>query len=496
VSDRIHTIDYCQRDNENKQERHSSTSSNHNGDAAIFVLLAVLIVDTGTKKRIKMGHSDRKQTKPKKQSLLLLMLWMFCNPSTVVVMVSGQSDGMNNTNSSAYDDILEQQYNMSGPVFHYENYSFTLDFTVSDYIEDGAVEYRLYDGHNCKDGGLGADVWNNETKSFEDVGGDTDITDDPSSPLNARLRTDLTPIGDGTGSRLMKVTLDMDGELLPNSTIYRPGNTSGIVEFCLRFGVYNKPRILPDSYEVNFIEVPVRLTISLMDDFTTELTINDVDLVIQLAYEDNAVEAYLCDNDANIVSFGSASQGEDLRVCIIPTDESLAQGAFLRQIEEFTFRRDNYTQVAVAPLSDGQPYDELTVVSCYSGATVCAFETLLNADFFREGVGVVYGSGTAYMQLGDDVITESIRNRHRTRRRGLQKAIGAVGNDLLAARPTTFQLQVVVVPEGSDADADGGLKDTLWDGGTSDGSYNGCYSPRNIALFLFLGAATSLFGFR
>lgn len=409
---------------------------------------------TTNMKRPRSTTSQQLLSLPRLQSAVRLSVLMLQLLLLVLLACASTVNGQNIT----MDDILEQRYNMSGPVFEYGNYSFTLEFTVSDYTVDGAVEYRLYDGHNCKDGGLGDDVWNNETESFDDVEGDTDITESIDNPLNAVLRPDLSPLGDGTGVRQMKLTLDLDAETLTNSTIYQDGNTSGIVEFCVRFSVYNMAKNLPESEEVNFIEVPVRLTIGLTDDFEVQISSRDSDLVVQLAYEDNAVESYLCDNDANIVFFDSASQGEEIRVCVTPTAETLEQGAFLRQIEEFTFSRDEFSQVAIAPETGGAPNDELTVVSCFPGATVCAFETLLNSDFFKGGVGIVFGTGTAYVQIGEDAVETSRRRQERF----LQQEGGISANDLLAARPTTFPLEVVVVPE------DGTTDDDIWDLGTSD----------------------------
>mmetsp|Transcript_61547 Transcript_61547/g.150663 ORF Transcript_61547/g.150663 Transcript_61547/m.150663 type:complete len:519 (+) Transcript_61547:352-1908(+) len=414
------------------------------------------------------------------------------------------------------DQLLEERYNMSGPVFTYDNYSFTFDFTVSDYIEDGAADYWLYDGHNCRDGGLGADEmaanYNNTTgNETVVVQGDVDITNDVTSPLNSRLRTDLTPVGDGTGTRTMKVTIDLDGTKLQNSTVYQVGNTSGFVEFCVRFGVFNQPKTFEDAEEVNFIEVPVRLTVGLTDEFETQIDINDADLVVQLAYEDNAVEAYLCDKEQNIVSFGSAAQGEELRVCITPSKESLSQNAYIRQIEEFTFTRDSYTQVSISPSTGGAPADELTVVSCVSGATVCAFETLLSADFFRDGAGVVYGSGLAYLQIGDDVIEQSVRVRRRgrkmrgmrnsrtnstsstiSRRRNQVARQGRSGNELLAERPTSFQLEVVVVPENGNTPED---TESLWDRNPQSASNTLIHPYQLVASSIFFGAITTILGY-
>jgi hypothetical protein len=160
-------------------------------------------------------------------------------------------------------------------------------------------------------------------------------------------------------------------------------------------------------------------------------------------------------------------------VCIRPTEEARNQGAYLRQIEEFTFQRDNYTQQAIV---GGAPADELTILSCFSGATVCAFETLLNSDFFQDGLGVVFGTGTAYLQLGEESIDQGVRARVLSNSdRRSQELQQVIGNDILAERSTIFALQVVVVPEGKDVPK----YESLWGGESA--SYR-IFNPRRWAL--------------
>jgi len=326
-------------------------------------------------------------------------------------------------------NFLERRWNVSGPVFKYEDLQFDMTFTTSDFIQDSMVEYRLYDGHNCKDG------------NGVNEAGSMDITEN--NFLLSRMRPDLAPLGDGNGSREMKVTLNLVPDLVTNSSIYEDNESTGVVKFCLRFSVYNLERSHPESMEVNFLEVPVVLTIDLSSGFTIDLEINSADSVVQKAYDDTAVEAYLCDNEANIIEFDSRQQGQTIRVCVVPTEETLKDGGYLRYIEEFTFTRDDLSQVAISPGNGGAAADDLTVVSCFSGATICAFETLLNSAFFDGGIGVVLGTGKAFLQIGQGPI-EAV-----TTRRRLQENNGKSPDSLLAERPTNFQLEVVAIPEES-----------------------------------------------
>ena len=326
--------------------------------------------------------------------------------------------------------LLEKRWNISGPVFGYRDLQFDLGFTVSDFIQDSMVEYRLYDGHNCKDGGNSV----NRT-------GDADITDN--DYLLSRIRPDLKPVGNGTGTREIKVTLNIVPDKVQNSTIFEDDVDRGLIMFCVRLSVYNLNTTNPQAVEVNFIEVPVILTVSLTDRFSLSLFFNNSELVVQSAYDDTAVEAYLCDNDNNVVEFDSREQGLTVRVCIVPTDASISEGAFLRHLEEFTFWKGDDKQVAIAPKTGGQAADELTVVSCYPGALICAFETLLGSSFFN-GVGVVFGTGSAFLQIGRESSGEQA-----ARGRKLEETAGDAGktpNDMLLDRPTGFQVQIIAVP--------------------------------------------------
>jgi hypothetical protein len=281
---------------------------------------------------------------------------------------------------------------------------------------DNFIEYRIYDGHLCEQG-------NNE------------ITEN--DYLLSRLRPDLKPVGGGGGFRTMKVTLNVDPVTIAASPIYEDLITSANLYFCVRFSVYNMDFLDPQALEVNFLESPVLLTIDLVDGFEVVAEVTDADHVLNLAYDDSAVEAYICDSEENLIEGDVKNQGESVRVCVVPNAETLAEGAYLRYIDEFTFRRDDHEQVAIAPGNEGAPASELTVVSCEAGSALCAFETLLGAEFFSGGIGIVQGSGTAFLQFGEGEI------------RRLQVS-GEWGEktpaEVLEERPTQFSFDIVALP--------------------------------------------------
>jgi len=325
---------------------------------------------------------------------------------------------------------------LSGPVFEFDSLrNINLDFTVSDFIKDSFVGYTLYDGFNCK----------------STDGGDNDITEN-NGYLLSRLRTDLTPISsDGSGNRTMKINVSIDPNMLVDSSIYNDkGNNRASVEFCLRMSVYNTDKDSPNAQEVNFLENLVILDINLSGDITLDVGVAGADRVVQQAYQDIAAEAYLCDSKDNTIAIKEGqerSQGQTVRICVGPNPDAISDGAYMKAIEDFTFYRGDTKQVAVELNTGGVAANPLTVVSCQSGSIVCAFETLLNADFFLDGAGVVTGSGSAFLELrGDDEEQGSVV---RTRTRKLQAGedtITKTADELLAERATKYQIKITLIP--------------------------------------------------
>jgi hypothetical protein len=249
----------------------------------------------------------------------------------------------------------------------------------------------------------------------------------------------------------MKVTLNIDPETISSSIIYEDFTTQAIVYFCVRINVYNMDSADSNALEVNFLETPVLLTVNLVDGFQINSgSLTNAKSAVQLAEDDSAVEAYLCDNDANVVEQGNIqNQGQSVRVCVKPTTETMSKGAYLRYIEEFTFTRqaEDVSQVAISPGTEGVAGSQLTVVSCEPGATLCAFETLLGAEFFSS-TGIVNGVGTAYLQFGQGDSGRRVKAVSRS-----TQEVNDQGS-ALAGTPTKFTFDLVVLPY-KDNDADG-----------------------------------------
>jgi len=353
-------------------------------------------------------------------STLFLLSMLLCLHSKQNVLVQGFV-------------ALDQKFNVTGPFFEFDGLrNINMDFIVSDLMKDSMIGYTFYDGFKCKD----------------TDGGDTDITEN-SGYLLSRLRTDLTPIGDGSGERLIKVNANLDPSVMVDSPLYhKKSDKRGTIEYCLRFSIYSEDRDSPNAMEVNFLENIVTLDISLDGDFELDVKLAEGDAVVQQAYQDIATEGYLCDSDDNIMAVEEArakSQGETVRICVSPTKESLALGAIIENIEEFTFYQGTTKQVAIEPNTGGVAAGPLTVISCQPGWTVCAFETLLNAKFFQEP-GVVTGEGYVFLGLGNGEEGGSVA-RVRTRGRNLQyDPYSKSADELLAERATGFRMDITIMP--------------------------------------------------
>jgi len=193
---------------------------------------------------------------------------------------------------------LEQKFAIQGPIsYGHELYDFSLDFLVSDYIDDDMVGYTIYDGLECS--------WDDNENIVENSG----------YLLSELIPDNSTGVGDGSGTRTMEISLSLDPDLIVNSTIYRPyenendydsNNTNtndtdiddidtddlydgdrGIIEICLRFSNYNADKDSEYGFQVNFVDNPIVIVLdetsdSDMEEFDMEIaesTILKVDKV-------------------------------------------------------------------------------------------------------------------------------------------------------------------------------------------------------------------------
>ncbi len=120
---------------------------------------------------------------------------------------------------------------------------------------------------------------------------------------------------------------------------------------------------------------------------------------------DCEIIAYECDdNKVALENPGFLrNQGSETRVCVELTQESKDEGLYLDRVLWFYFVRDDPREIKQWSIVEDskQSPDELTEYRCLRGEDVCAFNTILRADFYAwQGVGIVRGIGLGLCMLG------------------------------------------------------------------------------------------------
>lgn len=134
-------------------------------------------------------------------------------------------------------------------------------------------------------------------------------------------------------------------------------------------------------------------------------------------YIECEIDAYECDyNKVALENPGFLrNQGSETRVCVELTQESKDLGLYLDRIHWFYFIREDPREVkqwSIVMDSKESP-DALTEYDCLRGEDICAFNTILRADFYAwQGVGIVQGIGLGLCMLGGG--TWLVEDRKRT----------------------------------------------------------------------------------
>lgn len=106
---------------------------------------------------------------------------------------------------------------------------------------------------------------------------------------------------------------------------------------------------------------------------------------------------------ADYTEMDHRNQGDETRVCVELAQESKDQGLYLDRVFWFYFIREDPREVkqwSIVMDSLSSP-DQLTDYGCMRGEEICAFNTILRADYYAwQGVGVVRGIGEGLCALG------------------------------------------------------------------------------------------------
>jgi hypothetical protein len=112
---------------------------------------------------------------------------------------------------------------------------------------------------------------------------------------------------------------------------------------------------------------------------------------------------FLCDKN-NTEIFAAdypLTHGMKARICVRPDALAMYQDDVrIRSIDRFVWERDDFNVSQVAITTNSQP-EPKTEIFCDRGNQVCAFETELDEEFFRNS-GIVEGKGIVWLQFGKD----------------------------------------------------------------------------------------------
>ncbi len=148
--------------------------------------------------------------------------------------------------------LKEKWWTIGDPDFNYDDSQFSFKWTVSDYIADRNAAYTVYDGVKCKEGSNDiTQAMNNHrdivTGAFLQNLGLQPDAGTPFDPLDPNR---------GDGFRDFRLFLDVQPTLASTDLLYYEADNQNraVVDFCIRFSLYNIDHREEDAIEVNFQE--------------------------------------------------------------------------------------------------------------------------------------------------------------------------------------------------------------------------------------------------
>jgi hypothetical protein len=250
-----------------------------------------------------------------------------------------------------------------------------MDYLVSDFVLDTMTDFSVWDV-GCEEGGytLSNDIIN----------------------VVKSLQPDFVQNTAGTGNRMIELDLELVSEEIVKeprifTDLFIDGEAKAVVEFCVRF----KLTTPGGGVEVNFLESLVTLYVDLTDGFTIgDLIVSPKIIAEETANQGYEVDAFFCNPDGSRFSEEEAAKpwlpATELRICVVPTQESLDEGVLMRAIETFYFfrideRGNTIVQDAIIN-NQAAPTGLTEGLNCDAGI-YCVFSSLIKADFYQETFG-------------------------------------------------------------------------------------------------------------
>ncbi len=109
--------------------------------------------------------------------------------------------------------------------------------------------------------------------------------------------------------------------------------------------------------------------------------------------------AYECDSQSRKIDKTTPKRiGASIRVCITPDNESSAYEMTINRIDSWNWTRQEMASQVSVETGGQQAKNDLTILVCVPGATLCIFRTQFTEDFYKSD-GTVNGLGDVVLQF-------------------------------------------------------------------------------------------------
>jgi len=276
-------------------------------------------------------------------------------------------------------EVPPQKWFITNPTFDQERLDLFLTYRVSDYIPYENIGWSIYDGLACQEGSN--EITENDYLSVELVGPE-----------------DGNTVGEGTTFRDFTMTLKFNPDTIRGSPILHETGLNTQLIFCVRLSAFTANVLNPVAVEIFFKQTTMTVDILQEGDFgAEEFVLSPDEIIDQTAEQLYTLEGWLCNaTNHRVYDPIPIYQGTPTRVCVTPNAEARADGVYMRAIDSFYWTRDTIFQTAITPHQVAAP---LTEIECVPGMRICAFTTMLRADFFFKR-GRVGGAGFGWLQFG------------------------------------------------------------------------------------------------
>jgi hypothetical protein len=203
----------------------------------------------------------------------------------------------------------------------------------------------------------------------------------------------------GNGSGRMNVDISMDVEGLSKAEILSELNSVSYVAYCVKFELID--------LTTGEIKNSVREELIVGIDLTGNIGITGF---LRDEEENFAAETFFCDKDnRGVQQIGALIQGEAVRICITPDENTRNYGVLMNRIEKlFLIREDTGVTKAVVRDRGVVAYPRMTEMFCQPASPVCAIETTPSNNFYTSD-GTIIAIGEVYFMYNYGARRRTIR---------------------------------------------------------------------------------------